>query len=259
MELGELSIRVWQTKWRTLLFALLAIAIGILFTYRVSFSPPSLRAKALRFGVAQATLMVDAAQSPLATANVAPARMNLLASDIALATSSNLIADAVARAVHAQPDEIGIGEQIQQNLPRTLYYAHEAEVGTQLLADQHRYSVQVRNVQGTFIIQLFTQAPTGALAIKMANVVSRTMSDHIAQLVRRGEIPTDEQLVLRRLGDATGGLVDPTATRDLLVLIALVSFVLLMIAGFTADRVRLTRSPVSQPPAATPAAPPHPS
>ena len=130
--------------------------------------------------------MVDAAQSPLATANVAPARMNLLASDIALATSSNLVADAVARAVHAQPDQIGIGEQIQQNLPRTLYYAHEAEVGTQLLADQHRYSVLVRNVQGTFIIQIFTQAPTGTLAIKMANVVSRTMSGHIAQLVRRG-------------------------------------------------------------------------
>ena len=242
MNLLEIMESIWSLKARAALLAVVSACVAVLLTFRVSLSPLGLHPRALQLGVAQTELLVDAGRSPLADADDPLGNLTSLAADYAEFVNSPSVIEPVARSIGVRPTEIGVEEQLLQNVPFIQSNSREPQVGTQLLAAQRHYSVLVRNDNGTFVIQIYTQAPTGRQAIRMANAVARALSSYAASVVRSQKIRPGQSVILRQLGAATGGVVDRSASLDAAILGALALWIFGVIAMLTLRRLRVRRT-----------------
>jgi hypothetical protein len=72
-------------------------------------------------------------------------------------------------------------------------------------------------------VDVYASAPTTAQAIALANGAVTGFATFVNQL-NAGKVPQSERIDIRQLGPATGGVVDPTASKSVAVLIFLVVF-----------------------------------
>ena len=242
MNLLEILESIWSLKARAALLAVLAVCLAVLLTFRVSLSPVGLHPRALQLGVGQTQLLVDSGHSPLADAEAPFGDLSSLAADYSELINSPSVIGPVARSIGVRPAEIGVEEQLLQNVPLAQSDAREAQVGAQLLAAQHHYSVLVRNDNGTFVIQIYTQAPTGRQAVRLANAVAHSLSSYAASVAGVERIPLGRRVILRQLGAATGGVVDHSASLDAAILGALAIWIFGVIAMLTLRRLRSRRT-----------------
>lgn len=87
-------------------------------------------------------------------------------------------------------------------------------------------------------VDVYSEAPTTTQAIALANGAVSGFGAYIAQLEARGAIPVGHRIEVRQLGGATGGVVDPGASKSTAVLVFVASFVLLCGAILLLDNFR---------------------
>jgi hypothetical protein len=238
MYVSRIAASMWHSRWACLLLLVLSSALAIWLTHDVSFNHRSLRPRHLSFGVAQASLLVDVGDSPLADSTVLTLDIDTLANDLAQMTGSGVVLDPVAKALGTSPTRINAQSQLVGNVPVPETEAGEAQAGNQLLDSGRDYSILARVDESSFVVQLFTQAPTGATAIRMANVAARSLARYISDTVSAERVPKRRKIILSQIGPATGGTVDSSLPADAAVLLSLVFFVLSTTALLTIKRWR---------------------
>jgi hypothetical protein len=199
----------------------LPVVAAVLLVYRPALGPLRLVPRIRPFGVAQTQLLVDTRHSPLTDATLVTQETDQLAQDLAEVTDSQAILAPIASELHISLRDIGTSEQLVGNVSLNDTYAQEAEVGNSLISDARHYLLTLRVDQNSFVIQVFTQAPTGAEAIVMADATAHGLQRYIGHLASTERIPMNHRVVLRQLGPATGGLVDRGITLESLILLAL--------------------------------------
>jgi hypothetical protein len=238
MYLARIAHAMWLTKWRCLLLLLISVAIAIALTFNVSVPHRTLHAKPLSFGVAQTQVLVDSGQSPLADSTVLTEDIDLLAGDLGEVMGAPRVVDAIARSVNVPSSRISTQSQLVQDVPLAATDALEAQRGTQIIDSGRHYSILVRVDAETFVMQIFTQAPTGAEAIRMANAGAKALSGYVASLVRTERVKKDQAVILRQVEPAFGGTVDGSLASSAAVLLSAVLFILGLSAMFAIRRWR---------------------
>jgi hypothetical protein len=226
--------------------ALIAVAAAILITYRPSFSPFRVTPRVTSFGVAQSQLLVDARQSPLADIGTLGLEIQQLTPNFAQLVSSEQVLGPVARSVGARPDDIGTTVQLVNNVSLGNSDQQGAQASNQILSDARRFAILVRVDPQSFVLQIFTQAPTAAQAVKMATVTSSALRGYLTRLVAREHVRRQRQILLRQLGKPTGGVVDRSITTEATVLLAAVFIATgLIILGWAFRYRRGRRAPMT--------------
>ena len=241
MYLTGVAYGVWQMKWRCLLLLLVSTAAAIALTFNVSLAKWTIRAKPLSFGVAATQVLVDSGRSPLGDVTVLTQDIDLLAENIAVIGRTSQVLDAVAKSVGVAPSRISTEAQLIQNVSFEESAALEAQRGEQIIDSGRHYSVLLRVDAQTFIVQIFTQAPTGGEAVRMANAEASALSRYIASLVSSERIRKPRSVILRQIGTAYGGTVDRHLAVSAAVLLAAFFFSMGVIALFANRRWRLGR------------------
>lgn len=250
MNLHAVAVRLWEERLAGLICAVLAAIAAILLTFQISLSPLSLRPKALQLGVAGTSVLVDGAASSLGTVHGDSKRFDNLAGDYAELMNSQPIIAPIARAIHVNPDEIGVQVQITNRVPLSQSQPLEPQVGTQILATRRHYYVVARVNSGTQIVQLYAQAPSGSKAITMVRAAVASLHSYVRAAERSAHVPRSDRIVIRPLGHIYGRTLNRHVSEEAAVLIVVVGWVLAMIAVITLRgqaRRAVVKRPVAQP------------
>ncbi len=233
--------------WRIVASVVAGVLVAGLLVYKPSFSRPGLSPRVRSFGVAQTQVLVDAAESPLADVTVLTDDVANLAENLAAVVPSPAILGQVAASLGVPARDIGVTVQDVQNVPLNTSYQQQAQSADSILTDERNYSILLRVDQASFVIQIFTQAPTGAKAVQLANETASTLSSYVRNLVVTERVRRSRQVILRPIGPAYGGTVDGSITVEAFVALALVTFTLSLLGFSWIRRVSGRRTPAAGP------------
>jgi hypothetical protein len=250
MNLHEVARRLWEERISALIVAVLAVVVAILITFHVSLSGPSLRPRALQLGVAQTSVLIDSHRSTIASTagskGLAGVTINL-----AELMNSQVIIAPIARALGVAPDNIGVQVQVSQKIPLSQSQPLEPQVGTEILTTRRHYYLVVHDISGGQIIGLYAQAPTGRMALARVVAAEHSLTAYVAAATHSGRVGRPNQIVVRQLGNVYGRTLDPHVSEDAAVLIAVLAWILVMIALITlknqARRERSRPTPATAP------------
>lgn len=225
MEPGRTLRELWGRRWLVALGALVALAAALFSVYRVALVPPSLESRTNVFAAASTQVLVDTPGSAFAdlSRDLEPlnTRADVFARFLATPAAIALIAreaDLPADAIEAQgPYELGLAPFEREPTAERR--------STQIIGEGALYRLRFESAPELPIVSAFAQAPTSEEAIALADAVPAALRNYIDGLQARQHTPEGQRVQIRRLGNATGGVVNAGADVQIAVLVFAVVFV----------------------------------
>jgi hypothetical protein len=225
MELARNLKALWQRRRLVLVGAALAFVVALLSVYQVGLLPPSLSSRTNVFATASTEILVDTPDSAFADLgndlDPLDARASVFARFMATPTAVELIAREAklpATAIEAQ-GPYDINQPLYEQEPTA------EQRSSQIVGEGAVYRMRFENNPNIPIISVFAQAPTEAEAKALAAAAPTALRRYVEGIQARQDTPEDDQVVITRLGRATGGVVNESANMQIATLV----FVAIMI------------------------------
>ncbi len=239
MEIARTLNYLWQRRRLVALGALVAMIAAILSTNTVSLVPPSLTSRTNVFATASTQMLIDTPSS--AFANVAD---DLEPLDTRAAVFSRFLASPTARMLiaekaHLPYNAIDAQGPYDQELPLFEQEPTAEQRSSQIFGEKALYRLRFENNPNIPIISVFAQAPSPDEATRLADAVPLALATYITRLQEEQGTPDKERLEVRKLGHATGGVVNAHANVEIAVLVFIVvlaGWCMLMIPAQTIAR-----------------------
>ena len=279
MELATILRRLWRHRILTALAVLVASVAAVLSVYHVDGS--GLSQSTSHFGAAQTEFYVDTRRPSLITSQATAQDLISRAKLVANFIGSGQVRSAVAQVLGVRPGSIQVVGPFPDQ-PGAGAQPVAQQRANQLIDEGSPYNVFVDTELSSPTVTLFVQAPTGALAMKLAAAVPDALSDYLNQLTRdavpaervrfaRTQIPTTDpkrlaaqraagvrvlgetlsgRTVIRALGEPVAGTVATQSGRaigGLVFVVVLIGCLLLVLAFASMRSRRLSRSRRSGP------------
>jgi hypothetical protein len=224
MELITILLRLWRGRWLVLLSALVAIAVGVVVSYKVSFtSSPHLQTRQYTVALGTVNVLVDTPESqvidldPKGADAVGP-RATLLANLIA----TTPIKDAIAKQLNMSPRELTV------LAPQSTSVLAPSAAQTQAAGrGRDAKVISIRTDETLPVISIDTQAPDADTASRLANGAAIGLQQYLTTVSATQRVPQKRQLKLRQLGDAQVGI---TARGPRRIFGAFAAFFILLLA-----------------------------
>ncbi len=239
MEFARTIKTLWHRR-RLLLVGVVLAGLAALFSvYQVGFMPPSLTPRTNVFATASTEILVDTPDSAFADLgnDLEPldARAGVFARFLATPTAVERIAQKTglpAAAIEAQ-GPYDINEPLYQQEPTA------EQRSSQIVGEGAVYRMRFENNPNMPIISVFAQAPTEAKAKSLADAAPTVLQRYVAQIQVKQGTPEDDRVVISRLGQATGGVVNRGANlqiASLAFIAVLIGWCMLLIPAQTIAR-----------------------
>ena len=217
------------SRWRWLTgIALLGLAAAVLVTYRVSLHPLGLQPRAVQFSVAKAEVEIDTPVTQLGDErqNAQLSMIAHLAEPDALFLQTDMARRVAATAAGVPGKEISVSGPFNVLLNQT----NRAVTGPTItnpapVAANYRLLVDFDGWHP--MVSLYAQAPTTRAAIAIVDSMRQLLARYVAHQETVYPLAPQFRAVVRWLGPATAGVVDPGATLQLMALV----FGLVLVAG----------------------------
>ena len=207
MEIVPILRVLWRARRLVVVFAMLAMLVGLLMAYKISY-PPSLKSRQYSVGLAATTALVDTPSSQIVDlgGSDAPGDVGTLASRAALLASimtTSPIKDEIAARARISHDTL-ISMPPSASAPG----AQPTQVsGASITAKDPRASLlktTIPNLESGEIpiIAVETQAPTAAAAARLANASIEVLKQRLSSEATSDAVPDARRVVVRQLGPA---------------------------------------------------------
>jgi hypothetical protein len=185
-------------------------------------SPSGVEKRSYVYGSAQTQILIDSPRSSLLDLNQETGPLATRAAVYAAFMRSNAITDSIAKEMGVQPGQVVAQGPFTtaggtQNIPRPAE-ARSNEVRGE--ADTYRLVFDAQ--QDLPIITVYAQAPSGELAIKLANATVKATQDYVDNQETSVNVPAAAKTSIRELGPATGGDVQ-AGEKPLLAFMAMIA------------------------------------
>jgi hypothetical protein len=224
MELARTLKTLWLRRRLVALGAGLAALAALLSVYTISLAPPAMHSRTNVFATASTQLLVDAPDSAFADLANDLTPLETRASVFARFLASPTAVELVGREAGVPPGSIEAQGPYDMNLPVIQQEPTAGQRSSQIIGEGALYRLRFENNPVLPIVSVFAQAPTKAEAMALANAAPRALRTYISRLQERQQTPEDRQVVIRKLGDATGGVVNEGASFQIALLVFLVVF-----------------------------------
>ena len=105
-------------------------------------------------------------------------------------------------------------------------HAPTATQGIQLTSAPAHYTLNFLQNPQLPTVDVYAEAPTTKQAIALANGAVTGFATYITNLSNQSSVPAGQRIAIRQAGSATGGIVDPGASKSLAAIIFMVVFAL---------------------------------
>jgi hypothetical protein len=208
MDLAQILRELWRLRRAVAVIAAIALFVAISVVYKVS--PSGLESKSLEFGAASTQILVDSQTSTLHSLND---QYDLLA-DRAMVFGHLMTSNPVLEVIAA---DAGIPrEAIVAQGPTPQYVTRAAKEPTaEIRGNDLRGELRIHRVQFEVrpelpVIDVYTQAPDGESAVRLANATASGFEKYLQRL--EDDARPANQVAVRQLGRASGGTVNQGAS-----------------------------------------------
>jgi hypothetical protein len=222
MELARTLKTLWIRRRLVALGAVIAAIAALLSVYTVSLFPPSAHSRTNVFATASTQLLVDAPDSAFADLANDLTPLETRASVFARFLASPVALTLVAREAKVPLTSIEAQGPYDMNLPVIQQEPTAGQRSSQIIGEGALYRLRFENNPVLPIVSVFAQAPTKAEAINLAEAAPRALRVYIDKIQTEQNTPDDRRVVIRKLGNATGGVVNAGANIQIGLLVFIV-------------------------------------
>jgi hypothetical protein len=239
MELARTLKTLWKRRGLVALGALVALVAALLSVYQVGLFPPSLTSRTNVFATASTEILVDTPDSAFADLANELEPLDTRASVFARFLASPAALALIAREAKLPVNAIEAQGPYDTNLPPFQQEPTAEKRSTQIIGESALYRMRFENNPNLPIISVFAQAPSQAEAITLAAAAPAALRDYIDRIQVEQETPPERQVEIRRLGRATGGIVNEGANLQIATLVfiaVMIGWCMLLIPAQTIAR-----------------------
>jgi hypothetical protein len=222
MELARTLKTLWRRRRLVALGALIAAIAALLSVYRVGLFPPSLTSRTNVFATASTQLLVDTPDSAFADLADDVEPLNTRASVFARFLASPTAIALIARKAKLPAGAIEAQGPYEMNLPIFQQEPTAEQRSSQIVGEGALYRLRFENNPDLPIVSVFAQAPDQSGAIALATAVPAALRDYVQRIQAQQNTPGFRRVEIRRLGRATGGVVNKGANVQIAALVFLV-------------------------------------
>jgi hypothetical protein len=208
MELARTLKTLWIRRRLVALGAVIAALAAMLSVYSVGLFPPSMTSRTNVFATASTQLLVDAPDSAFADLANDLTPLETRASVFARFLASPVALELVAREAKVPLSSIEAQGPYDINLPVIQQEPTAEKRSSQIIGEGALYRLRFENNPVLPIVSIYAQAPTKDQAIALANAAPKALRAYVTQIQAQQHTPADRRVVIRKLGDATGGVVN---------------------------------------------------
>jgi hypothetical protein len=224
MELARTLKTLWIRRRLVALGALIAAFAAMLSVYSIGLFPPSLTSRTNVFATASTQLLVDAPDSAFADLENDLTPLETRASVFARFLASPVALQLIAKEAKVPLSSIEAEGPYDINLPVIQQEPTAGQRSSQIIGEGALYRLRFENNPVLPVVSVFAQAPTEAEAIGLANAAPRALRAYINRIQTEQDTPEGRRVVIRKLGDATGGVVNAGANVQIAVLVFIIVF-----------------------------------
>jgi len=224
MELARTLKTLWRRRRLAAVGALIASLAALLSVYQVGLVPPSLTSRTNVFSTASTQILIDTPGSAFAdlAANIDP--LDTRASVFARFLASPAAVALIARKAKLPADAIEAHGPYDTNLPVFQQEPTAEKRSSQIIGEGAVYRLRFDNNPELPIVSVFAQAPNQDDAMRLAAAAPAALRAYIDDLQAKQHTPASRRVEVRRLGHATGGVVNKGANVQIATLVFIVVF-----------------------------------
>jgi hypothetical protein len=230
-----------QRRQRILAAVGVGVVLAILTVYKVTLFPPSLHARALNVAAASTTLMVDTkhpTSTDLGLRNNAMEALSVQTNLIGEVMVTDPVLDEIGRIAGINPLDIQATAPVTSDVPRTQIEPDSGANATALIQAPDNYKLQVQVDPLMPIMHVYTQAPTAAEAIRLANASVTGLRTYLSNLSTSESVSLNDSIQVMQLGAVRGGVVNHSAAKELVLLAFITGFAATLFGFRLAARFR---------------------
>lgn len=224
MELARTLKTLWIRRRLVALGALIAAFAAMLSVYSVGLFPPSLTSRTNVFATASTQLLVDAPDSAFADLENDLTPLETRASVFARFLASPVALQLIAKEAEVPLSSIEAEGPYDINLPVIQQEPTAGQRSSQIIGEGALYRLRFENNPVLPVVSVFAQAPTEAEAIGLADAAPRALRAYINRIQTEQNTPEGRRVTIRKLGDATGGVVNAGANVQIAALVFFIVF-----------------------------------
>jgi hypothetical protein len=230
VDLAQILGQLWRRRGLVAIGAVVALLVGVSVAYRVTSS--GLEKRSLELGVAKTTVLVDTQSSSVLDLTVDPTPLSDRIRVYKAVAMSDPVLKLLARDVGVPPEAIAAtaaasGEESADQRADAIVQEE----------DTYRVAYDVTDEQPT--IEIATQAPTAAAAVRLANGAARALRTYVVRQQNAQNLSPGSRVAVRQIGAARGGVLNSGANVATAALGGLATFVAICLLILFGDRLRV--------------------
>lgn len=211
---------------------LLAVGLAI----AVAATMLALKPRTLHHSTATTQALVDAPASALADIQQPVVPLQTLASTLANFAPSTTVLNLIGKYAGVPGDQLYAQGPLEQNVPRTVQEPTALKRNVQIAGETMPYRLEFNADPNLPEIGIYAQAPTTAQAVKLANGAVAGLTQYIMNLETAGKVVGSRRVVIRQLGQATGSVDSPSASKTIAAMAFVGVFVLWCVLILVGER-----------------------
>lgn len=215
---------LWRRRRLVLLGALVAAAAATVSVYSVSLYPPSLVSRSNVFATASSQILVDTPDSAFADLSYELEPLQARAGVFARFLANPAALALISKQTGIPATSIEAQGPYEQNVPLYQQEPTAEERSSQIIGEGSLYRLRFESNPELPIISVFAQAPTEGEAVRLAEAVPTALHRYVERLQQQQHTPPKNRVEIRRLGHATGGVVNAGANREIAALVFFLVF-----------------------------------
>jgi hypothetical protein len=208
MEFALALRQLWARRLWVLPGVILAVIIAVMATYRVGLIPPHLEKRALQYSTATTQVYVDSHFSSLGSDSANDQPLVIDSNVLAHLMASPALLRMVGQYAHIPGNEIYATGPIEPNLTRFVQEPSEGQRAYEVTGEQYPYRLEFDDDTVVPVISIYSQAPTTAEAVALANGAAHALTTYLTVLEHKSNTPLSKQVTVRQLGQPTAGVGD---------------------------------------------------
>ncbi len=213
-----LVLRELARHWRALAVGVLVALVAATFSV-YHLNGLKLKPRQLTHSSASTSVFVDTPSSVLGNLTPSFDPLQARATVYANFMASPEVLGLIGRKAGIPGDRIYAAGPVDSQVPRIVEEPTAVQRNVEITGETAPYRLNFNNDPNLPTIGIFAQAPTTPQAILLANAAATSLSQYVRNLQEAGHVPAQARVVIRQLGQASGGVANGGISKTLAVMV----------------------------------------
>jgi hypothetical protein len=237
MEFALVLRELARHRWALAIGACVALIAATFSVYH--FDGLKLKPRQLTHSSASTSVFVDTPSSVLGNLTPSFDPLQARATVYANFMASPEVLGMIGQKVGIPGDQLYAAGPVDSQVPRIVEEPTAVQRNVEITGETAPYRLNFNNDPNLPTIGIYAQAPTTKQAVLLANAAATSLAQYVKNLQDADNVPTQSRVVIRQLGEASGGVADSGISKALAVIVFLGVFLLWCVLILMAVRFRV--------------------